>query len=66
MTGAALHFTYAAYLARQGMRMTDIVATVGRLGAPVSSELMRMSPTGRRHHAGEVIKPYPAVARAQG
>ena len=31
VTTRSLHFTYAAYLARQGIRMVDLAATVGRI-----------------------------------
>jgi uncharacterized protein involved in exopolysaccharide biosynthesis len=59
VTGRALHFTYAAFLARQGMRMTDLAATVGRLLGGTAAELMRLSPPGRSIASEAVERVYP-------
>src|SRR5690606_6171229 len=47
VTGRALHFTYAAFLARQGIRMSDLAAKVGRLSGAIGAELMRLAPPGK-------------------
>ena len=59
ITGQALHFTYAAFLARQGMRMSDLVATVGRLTVAVGSQLVRLAPPGQVRSADSIDRIYP-------
>jgi uncharacterized protein involved in exopolysaccharide biosynthesis len=44
VTTRCLHFTYAAYLARQGIRMVDLAATIGRISTAIGAELMRLVP----------------------
>jgi hypothetical protein len=59
ITGQSLHFTYAAFLVRQGMRMSDLVATVGRLTATVGSQLVRLAPPGQVRPADSIDRIYP-------
>ena len=44
VTARALHFTYAAFLARQGIRMVDLIGTIGRVDGLLGAELMRLAP----------------------
>ena len=60
ITGRSLHFTYAAFLARQGMRMSDLVATVGRFTAAMGSQLVRLAPPGQVRSADSIDRIYPS------
>lgn len=64
VTAGAVHFTYAAFLVRQGMRMTDLAATVGRLSGDLGAALMRLSPPGRLVAADSVTRIYPSFSRS--
>lgn len=64
VTTRVLHFTYAAYLARQGVRMSEIHALAGRLGADVAGELLRLSPPAGLVNAAAVERVYPAFRPA--
>ena len=62
VTARSLHFTYAAFLARQGMRMMDLTATVGRINGAVGAELMRLAPPHAASPAPECIeRTYPGL-----
>jgi hypothetical protein len=61
VTSRVAHFTYAAYLARQGIRMSELAAVLGRLQAAVSSELIRMAPSGQAKPFDQVNLLYPGL-----
>jgi uncharacterized protein involved in exopolysaccharide biosynthesis len=63
-TGQSLRFTYCAFLARQGIRMTDLVATVGRVAEATGSALMRLAPPGQPLPANRIERYYPAFRAA--
>lgn len=56
----ALHFTYAAYLARQGIRMSDLQAILGRMSGEWASALLRLSPPVGLVDPSAVERVYPA------
>ncbi|RPI44301.1 MAG: hypothetical protein EHM59_13200 [Betaproteobacteria bacterium] len=60
VTGRALHFTYAAFLARQGVRMSDLTALVGRFTGTLATELMRLAPPGRAQSLSQVDVLHPS------
>lgn len=60
VTAGALHFTYAAYLVRQGIRMSDLHTIVGRLSSEWTNDLLRLSPPGGLVDASVVERTYPA------
>ncbi|MCC6531374.1 MAG: hypothetical protein IT531_02400 [Burkholderiales bacterium] len=64
VTGRSLHFTYAAFLARQGMKMSDLAAMVGRFKGASGAELMRLSPPGRARSPQQVDFIYPSLRPA--
>ena len=64
ITGQALHFTYAAFLARQGMRMSDLIATVGRLTGAIGAQLVRLAPPGQLIPIDNVERIYPSFRTA--
>ena len=59
VTARSLHFTYAAYLARQGIRMVDLVATIGRMTSVVGTELMRLAPPRAASSSDRIERVYP-------
>lgn len=61
VTAGALHFTYCAFLARQGIRMTDLVATIGRVAETMGAALMRLAPPGQPVAAHKVERAYPGL-----
>jgi integrase len=61
VTAQVAHFTYAAYLVRQGIRMSELAAVLGRLQAAVSSELIRMAPSGQAKPLDQVNLLYPGL-----
>jgi integrase len=64
ITASAVHFTYAAFLARQGIRMSELTALVGRLHAEITTELMRLVPSGQVKTAADIELTYPALRAA--
>jgi uncharacterized protein involved in exopolysaccharide biosynthesis len=64
VTGKSLHFTYAAFLARQGMKMADLSSKVGRMAGAVGAELIRLAPPGRARPAEQVDCVYPSFRLA--
>ena len=64
VTGAALHFTYAAYLARQGIKMSVLATIVGRLSESVTPDLLRLSPPGAGISVDQVALEYPGLQSA--
>jgi uncharacterized protein involved in exopolysaccharide biosynthesis len=64
VTAAALHFTYAAFLARQGMRMTDLAGVVGRFPATVGTQLMQLNPLARGLAASQLEFVHPSFRTA--
>lgn len=64
VTAQALHFTYAAFLARQGMRMSELHTIVGRLSGDRASALLRLSPPGGLVDAASVERVYPSFRLA--
>jgi len=64
VTAGALHFTYAAYLARQGIRMAALHTIVGRLSSEWTNELLRLSPPAGLVDASAVERTYPAFRSA--
>jgi len=44
VTSRMLHYTYAAYLARQGIRMTELTSIVGFFSSEWMAELVRLAP----------------------
>jgi uncharacterized protein involved in exopolysaccharide biosynthesis len=64
VTARALHFTYAACLARQGIRMSDLATLVGRLSGGIGAELMRLAPSGQARPAEQINPVYPIFRSA--
>jgi integrase len=64
VTAGALHFTYAAYLARQGIRMAALHTIVGRLSGEWTNELLRLSPPAGLVDTSAVERTYPAFKSA--
>jgi uncharacterized protein involved in exopolysaccharide biosynthesis len=64
VTARALHFTYAAFLARQGIRMSDLATVVGRLTGGIGAELMRLAPSGQARPAENIDPVYPSFRAA--
>jgi hypothetical protein len=64
VTARALHFTYAAFLARQGIKMSDLATVVGRLTGGVGAELMRLAPSGQARPAENIDLVYPSFRAA--
>lgn len=60
VTASALHFTYAAFLARQGIRMSALHTIVGRLSSTSTNELLRLSPPGGLVEVDAIDRTYPA------
>lgn len=54
VTPAALRHTYVAFLARQGLRLADLVKLVGRLSAGQVDLYSRYAPAGRRLTLSEI------------
>lgn len=65
-TGQALHFTYAAFLARQGIRMVDLAAVAGRFTGVLGTELMRLAPSGHAVTIDRVERVYPSFHPSSG
>jgi len=57
----ALYFTYAAFLARQGIKMTELDGLIGRIPSAIGIELMRLTKPGRGRSIDEVDLAYPAL-----
>jgi integrase len=64
VTARTLHFTYAAFLVRQGMRMVDLSAVVGRFTQLAGSELVRIAPSGEAKGIADIERLYPAFRPA--
>lgn len=64
VTARTLHFTYAAFLARQGIRMSDLAALVGRLSGSLGTELMRLAPSGQARPLEQIDTIYPSFRTA--
>lgn len=64
VTSRALRFTYAAFLARQGIRMAELMRIFGPLNPVMESELMRLAPSGRALDADRVERVYPCFREA--
>lgn len=64
VTAGALHFTYAAFLVRQGIRMSDLHSIVGRLSSASTNELLRLSPPAGLVDAAAIDRTYPAFRQA--
>lgn len=64
VTARALHFTYAAFLIRQGIRMSDLATLVGRLSGGIGTELMRLAPSGQARPADQIDPRYPSFRTA--
>ncbi|MPZ47550.1 MAG: hypothetical protein GEV05_30165 [Betaproteobacteria bacterium] len=64
VTARALHFTYAAFLARQGIRMSDLASLVGRLTGSIGAELMRLAPSGQARPAEHIDPVFPSFRSA--
>jgi polysaccharide biosynthesis transport protein len=64
VTASAVHFTYAAFLARQGIRMSELTALVGRLHSEITAELMRLIPSGQVKTAADIDLTYPSLRAA--
>lgn len=64
VTSRMLHYTYAAFLARQGIRMTELSSIVGRLSADWAAELIRLSPPSVAADDSSVQRVYPSFRTA--
>jgi len=62
VTARALHFTYAAFLARQGIRMSDLAVRVGTLSGAFGSDLRRLSPRNGAADLANVLLVYPGLS----
>jgi len=60
VTSRMLHYTYAAFLARQGIRMTELSSIVGRLSTDWAAELIRLSPPAATVDNSLVQRVYPS------
>jgi integrase len=62
VTPAALRHTYVAFLARQGIRLADLVTLVGRLSPDQAAAYSALSPPGRRLALAEVKRVLPGLS----
>ncbi len=61
VTADALRHTYVAFLARQGIRMTDLVKIVGRLQPEEAARYSALSTSGARLAMSEVERVMPGI-----
>ena len=64
VTADALRHTYVAFLARQGIRLADLVKLVGRLAPEEAAGYSALSPTGTRATLAEVERVMPCIRDA--
>jgi polysaccharide biosynthesis transport protein len=61
VTPDALRHTYAAYLARQGIRLTDLARAVGSLSPDLAARYSAMAPPGKRLGLEQVQRVMPLL-----
>ena len=64
VTPAALRHTYIAFLARQGIRLSDLIKLVGRLPADQAAVYSAYAPSATRIGMDEVVRVMEGVANA--
>jgi integrase len=63
VTPAALRHTYIAFLARQGIRLSDLSKLVGRLPTAEAAEYSSYAPQGKRVTLDDVVRVIDGVQR---